>query len=230
MKFFRFLTKDNVPFNELSDNLEDTQYKIGDKIVADIDENDEGTFWEPGIHCIKVKGENEIVGDFISFGSKVAILKAKKEDILHEREDGTCRLSKCEVIDIIDAKELLEKLKNKRISGSFFLRILSYIPEIEYNKKHLCLILDIFTDDNFYGISFDTLNNYFNKLDKYYPEIEEYLLGKELYDYALIYAINKKQYNDPKLKEYVENMKYERLGLKSEWKKIFGEKEEKNTA
>lgn len=223
MEFFIFLSQNDFSCNNLKDNSGDIHYQVGEEIVFDVnDDND--TFWEQGIHCIMMEAESTIEGNFITYGTKVAIIEANEEDIVYKEKGGTCRLKRCKVIDIFPTKELLVKLEGKSISTFFFLSVLRFIPKIEYNKKHLELLLDNFNDDEdyFFGVNFDIVDGYFSKLDKYYPEIEEYLCKEDLYDYALIYTINQKKYTNPLIKEYVSNMQ-ETLGLKGAWESMFGE-------
>jgi len=181
--------------------------------------------------------ESPIVCFNILFGPKVAILEANQEDIIYQEKDGKCRLKRCEVIDIINISDLPDNLKTGRNSIEFFHMFLNNIEKIEHKQEYFDLIIGNDYKNEYkseYNLNTEnriTLNLYFEKLDKYDPQIEEFLLSKKLYDNAIYYAICKKQYINPIIRDKIldsdyhcrnAEYKYSRYG----WAKVFPEDKE----
>lgn len=213
MKFFNFISENDESITKEYDGI---KYKVGDKIEIKNTSIDEGTQYGKFIHCISLKGELPIDPQGILFGPRVAILKAKKKDIISYSEDSKCILKKCKVIDIIDTNDLPTYLKTGRNSVKFFTNFLSGgVKKIEYKKEYLDLLMKDFPNQNdIYDTKLFTLEMYIQKLDKYYLEMEEYLLNKNLYRVAIYNALYRRKYTNPILLDKILN---ENINKKFNW-------------
>jgi hypothetical protein len=224
MEFFKFISQKDKSLNKQYDRI---KYKIGKKIEIKDADMDRSIQFSTGIHCISMEDNSPINYENVSFGPRVAILKAKEEDVIFQAEDGLCRLRKCQVVDIIYIEDLPDNLKTGRNSPGFFTHFLLNIKGIQHKQEYLDFILDKCCT----SYIINTVNLYLEKLDRYYPEVEEYLLDKKLYDNAICYAICKKQYTNPIIRDKVlddnyncrnTEYKYSRFG----WVKVFPEDKE----
>ena len=218
MKFFKFVSDKNISSDEI-------KYEVGKKIEIQ-DVNIDKNQYNNGIHCIAWKGNSPINSNMF-LGPRVAILKAKKEDVVSKSENGTCYLKRCKVVDIINTEDLPDDIKTGRKSYEFFMKFLSNINSIQHKQEYLNLILENCFD---YYLA-NKANLYFEKLDRYYPEVEEYLLSKKMYDNAICYAICKGKYINPIIRDKIfeyhydchnYNLKYSKFG----WAKVFPRDEE----
>jgi len=208
MKFFKFISENN---ESITDSYKKIKYEVGKEIVVNDVNMNKFEQCTTGIHCICMDVKSPINCDSILFGPKIAVLEAKEEDIIYFSENGKCRLKECKVIDIYNTKDLSEKFKYD-MGRHFYEKIIFFLSKIEYDQRQL----DLLCKSDFF-----TIKQYFDKLDKYYPEIEEYLIDKEFFNYAIYYAIKNKKYNN---RIIIQNI-YD-VYSKCEWVKTFPEDKE----
>lgn len=186
MRFFKFVDKDGRSINSAFKKI---SYIKGEtiKVNANPDNQQCGT----GIHCIIMDSDNPIRPDNIMFGPSVAILEADEKDIVYYNINGKCRLKKCKVIDVYEIDKLPEDIKLGRGDMYFALKVLNQLPTISLTKAWRDIA-------KHYPLRFT------NKLDKYYRDFEDMLVYNDFIHEAVKYSVIHKQYNNKKIKEYVD--------------------------
>lgn len=214
MKFFKFLDeKDQSPAS-----ANKIHYVKGEIIEVEDANPNSNLQCGSGIHCILFDGDKPIDSLNIVFGPRVAILEAEDEDVIYFSEYGKCRLKKAKVVDVYDVENLPEELKLGRNNKDFACYLFDYLTEIKYDEKWMDFVLkpDAWGSYNFF-------NCFIKKLDKHYPEFEDYLVNNDKFVFACKYACLSGKYHREELKKWVEDTDpLDNLKEKIDWIVKFG--------
>lgn len=167
-----------------------------------------------GIHCLLMDSDKPISSTAVIFGPKIAILEAEDDDIIYYSQDGKCRLKKCQVLEVMETKDLDIDLILGRGDDFFFSNTSHYVTGV--SNKYL---LKIIRNKYFRG-EFCYLNSFLtdNEL-KYNKEVEKTLLDKNYNNLAVNYALYHRKYSDNRLVDIVCDLP---IGFKISWSKSFG--------